>query len=149
MEYQLNDVCAVNIAYEDGDGAACDPTGNAVYTVYKDNVVMALTGNLAKINSETGFFGIALDLTAANGFEADADYTVRIAATIDGQSVVRKRDFRIKATPPWDTAAKILANKRVQTKATGAIVIYDDDGVTPLLTLTPTEDASTITVTPS
>jgi len=47
------------------------------------------------------------------------------------------------------TADKVLANKAVQTKSTGVIVIYDDDGATPLLTLTPTDDESTLTLTPS
>jgi len=46
------------------------------------------------------------------------------------------------------TAAKVLANKAVQTKSTGVIVIYDDDGVTPILTLTPTDGESTVTRTP-
>lgn len=47
------------------------------------------------------------------------------------------------------TAGKMLANKAVQTKSTGVIVIYDDDGITPILTLTPTDAESTITRTPS
>jgi hypothetical protein len=47
------------------------------------------------------------------------------------------------------TADKILANKAVQTKSTGAIVFYDDDGTTPILTITPTDGESTITRTPS
>ena len=46
-------------------------------------------------------------------------------------------------------AAKVIVNKAVQTKATGAIVYYDDDGVTPLLTHTPTDGESTLTRTPS
>jgi len=47
------------------------------------------------------------------------------------------------------TADKVIANKAVQTKSTGAIVIYDNDGVTPILTLTPTDAESTVTRTPS
>jgi len=44
---------------------------------------------------------------------------------------------------------KLLKNKAVQTKSTGAVVYYDDDGVTPILTQTPTDAAATITRTPS
>jgi len=44
-----------------------------------------------------------------------------------------------------DLILKILKNKAVQNKTTGAIVIYDDDGVTPILTLTPTDSATEIT----
>jgi len=47
------------------------------------------------------------------------------------------------------TADKILLNKAVQTKSTGAVVYYDDDGSTPLITQTPSEDSTTVTRAPS
>jgi len=47
------------------------------------------------------------------------------------------------------TTDKLLKGKAVQTKSTGAVVYYDDDGVTPILTQTPTDAAATITRTPS
>jgi hypothetical protein len=47
------------------------------------------------------------------------------------------------------TADKILANKAVQTKSTGAIEYYDDDGQTVILTHTPDDGESAITRTPS
>jgi len=47
------------------------------------------------------------------------------------------------------TADKILANKAVQSKSTGAIDYYDDDGQTIILTHTPTDGQSSITRTPS
>jgi len=47
------------------------------------------------------------------------------------------------------TVDKILANKAVQNKLTGAIDYYDDDGQTVILTHIPTEDESSITRTPS
>jgi len=46
------------------------------------------------------------------------------------------------------TADKILANKAVQNKATGAIDYYDDDGQTIILTHTPNDGQSSITRTP-
>jgi hypothetical protein len=45
--------------------------------------------------------------------------------------------------------AKILANLSKQHKITGAITIYDDDGITPILTLTPSDDGEYIILTPS
>jgi len=48
-----------------------------------------------------------------------------------------------------ETAVKMLINKAIQTKTTGAVVYYDDDGETPLLTLTPTDSEIDITRTPS
>lgn len=46
------------------------------------------------------------------------------------------------------TVDKILANKAIQNKSTGAIDYYDDDGQTIILTHTPTDDESSITRTP-
>jgi hypothetical protein len=48
-----------------------------------------------------------------------------------------------------EKAVKTLLNKAVQTKITGAIDYYDDDGATVILTHTPTDTESTVTRTPS
>jgi hypothetical protein len=47
------------------------------------------------------------------------------------------------------TCEKMLANKAVQSKSTGAIDYYDDDGQTIILTHTPTDGESSISRTPS
>jgi hypothetical protein len=47
------------------------------------------------------------------------------------------------------TVDKILANKAIQKKSTGAIDYYDDDGQTIILTHTPADGESSITRTPS
>jgi len=46
-------------------------------------------------------------------------------------------------------ASKVILNKAIQTKASGAVVYYDDDGTTPLVTHTPTDSSTQITRTPS
>ena len=46
-------------------------------------------------------------------------------------------------------AAKMLVNKAIQNKVTGAIVYYDGDGQTVILTHTPNDGESEITRTPS
>ena len=46
------------------------------------------------------------------------------------------------------TADKMLANKAVQTKSTGRIEYYDDDGQTVLLTHTPSDAEATLARTP-
>jgi len=51
--------------------------------------------------------------------------------------------------PRLDAAIKLLSNKVIQTKSSGEMIVYDDDGSTPLLTLTPSENDTTITMTPS
>ena len=47
------------------------------------------------------------------------------------------------------TADKMLANKAVQTKSTGQISYYDDDGQTILLTHAPTDAEDALTRTPA
>ena len=49
----------------------------------------------------------------------------------------------------FEKAAKVLVNKAVQNKSTGAIEYYDDDGQTVILTHTPTDEESAIIRTPS
>ena len=48
-----------------------------------------------------------------------------------------------------DKAAKVLVNKAVQNKLSGAITFYEDDGVTTFLTHTPSDAEATITRAPS
>jgi len=48
-----------------------------------------------------------------------------------------------------EKAVKSLINKAIQNKNTGAVVYYDDDGETELLTHTPTDSDTEITRTPS
>jgi hypothetical protein len=47
------------------------------------------------------------------------------------------------------TVDKILANKAVQNKVTGAISYYDDDGTAVILTHTPDDGSSSVTRMPS
>ena len=47
------------------------------------------------------------------------------------------------------TAEKMLANKAVQTKSTGKVDYYDDDGSTVLLSQTPADSDTEVTRTPS
>lgn len=66
----------------------------------------------------------------------------------DGDSLVANDEIVWSATGRV-TADKMLANKAVQNKATGQIKYYDDDAQTVLLTVTPADEALTITRTPS
>lgn len=55
------------------------------------------------------------------------------------------------AQHPFDIekAVKMLVNKAVQNKSTGAIDYYDDDGQSVVLTHTPAETESSVTRTPN
>jgi len=48
-----------------------------------------------------------------------------------------------------EKAAKSIVNKAIQNKSSGAVVYYDDDGETPILTHTPDDSDTEITRAPS
>ncbi len=56
--------------------------------------------------------------------------------------------FAVNRLAILDKAAKMLLNKAVQNKVTGAIQYYDDDGQTVILTHTPQDGESQITRAP-
>ena len=111
----------------------------------------------AEANTTNGFAdegqGYSLALTAAELQAARIVVYVVDQATkvwLDTALVIETYGHA-SAQHPFDieTAVKMLINKAVQTKTTGAVVYYDDDGETPLLTLTPTDSEIDITRTPS
>jgi len=117
------------------------PTDTAYY---KDGAgswtSLSITGTFSEIGS-TGLYEISL--TAA---EMNHDWIV-IKATASGAADTFVT-FKMYTGDIYQ-AAKTLTNKAVQTKATGVIVYYDDDGETPVITMTPADGASQITRTPS
>ena len=81
--------------------------------------------------------------------------TISLAgAVIDGETVnavlaAFSIENRFASSSLFQKAAKLLVNKAVQNKVSGAIEYYDDDGETVVLTHTPSDAESTITRTPS
>ena len=65
----------------------------------------------------------------------------------DGDTIVADKEIVWSGTGAV-TADKLLANKAVQSKSSGQIKYYDNDGQTLLLTHTPTDAAADITRTP-
>ena len=58
--------------------------------------------------------------------------------------------FTIKTeNPSVEKAVKMLVNKAIQDKVSGAVVYYDDDGQTVILTHTPVDSDGEIVRTPS
>ena len=75
-------------------------------------------------------------------------------AVIDGETVnavlaTFSIESRFAGNVLFQKAAKLLVNKAVQNKSTGAINYYDDDGETIILTHTPSDGESAITRMPS
>lgn len=62
----------------------------------------------------------------------------------DGDNLIESMEYFWSGTGRI-TSDKLLANKAVQNKSNGQIRYYDDDGQTALVTLTPSEDADTVT----
>lgn len=142
----------------DKDGASITRSTNGTIIVFKDDVISASEAGITDTEDFGGITGIhncKIDLSSDAFYAAGHDYSVVLAgATIDGESVnavlaTFSIENRFAGSLTFEKAAKMLINKAIQNKVTGAIVFYDDDGVTPLLTHTPTDSESEITRTPS
>jgi len=78
----------------DGTGAPADADGNVSYSVYEAETATAiLTGTMANLASQTGFYSESIGCTTANGFERYKTYTVRITAAINSISVAKLYSF--------------------------------------------------------
>jgi len=107
----------------------------------------------AASHDENGYYGVQLDATDTGTLGS-----LRVAISESGALPVWQ-DFMVVPSHIYDwlfgdgglyeIAAKSLTNKAVQTKSSGAVVYYDDDGETPILTQTPTDTETMITRTPS
>ena len=142
----------------DKSGASITRSTDGTIQVYKDDGTTESTAGLTDtedFDSLTGIHNCKIDLSSDAFYATGHDYSVVLAgATIDGETVnavlaTFSIENRFAGSLTFEKAAKMLINKAIQNKATGVIVFYDDDGVTPLLTHTPTDSASEITRTPS
>ena len=142
----------------DKDGASITRSTNGTIKVYKDDGTTESTVGITDIedfDSLTGIHNCKIDLDSDAFYAPGHDYSVVLAgATIDGKSVnavlaTFSIENRFAGSLLFEKAAKMLINKAIQNKATGAIQYYDDDGETVILTHTPTDGESEITRTPS
>jgi len=113
-------------------------TGQAYGILVNGSGVVALLENCAvKSSSDNAGYG-PYDLRQATGklIVSGCAYETTAGKITQGNSKLNK-------------AIKLLINKAVQNKSTGAIDYYDDDGSTILFTHAPTDGESSITRTPS
>ena len=142
---------------DDADGKTAE-TGLSIVQanirLSKNGGDFAQTHNTAgATHDENGYYDVPLDTS-----DTDTLGCLRITISKSGALPVWE-DFMILPAAVYNAvfgsgsifvkAAKTLVNKAVQTKSTGVINYYDDDGGTVLLTHTPTDAESTITRTPS
>ncbi|RKY09838.1 MAG: hypothetical protein DRP56_02045 [Planctomycetota bacterium] len=106
-DYEIGSAVLFNFQALDGNGQAVDADATPTYEVYVNNAPMspAITGEMAKIDGQTGFYGGDIAATAAAGFEAGNTYTIRIAATIDGADTLTTDTFQISANSATTTTA--------------------------------------------
>ena len=116
-----------------GSGAASDATGTVSYSIYEDETSTAiLTGSMAQLSSQTGFYSEQIACTVANGFERFKSYTARITATVATVAVAKAytflclggEDTTTATTGALTTLAKFQSYTGVST---------DDDLITSLI----------------
>jgi len=139
-------------------GASITRATNGTVKVYKDDGTSESTAGIVDTEDFDGLTGVhncKINLSADTFYAPGHDYSVVLAgAVIDGETVNAvlasfSIENRFAGSELFCKAAKVLVNKAVQDKITGAISYYDDDGQTLLLTHTPSESESSITRTPS
>lgn len=94
-EFKITDTITFNFQAQDGNGVAVDPSDTPSYIVYEGNEVMSpeVSGEMSKIDGQTGFYGGSIELTLDAGFAAGQTYTIRIQATVDGVTVATLYTF--------------------------------------------------------
>lgn len=142
----------------DKSGASITRTTNGTIKVYKDDGTTESTVGITDtedFGSLTGVHNCKMDLSADAFYAKGHDYSVVLSgATIDGETVnavlaTFSIENRFAGSAFFEKAAKLLINKAIQNKITGAINYYDDDGETVILTHTPNDAETEITRTPS
>jgi len=140
------------------DGASVTRATDGAIKVYKDDGTAESTAGITDtedFDSLTGVHNCKIDLSADAFYAKGHDYSVvLVGAVIDGETVnavlaTFSIESRFAGNVLFQKAAKLLVNKAVQNKSTGAINYYDDDGETIILTHTPSDGESAITRIPS
>ena len=140
------------------DGASITRATDGTISVYKDDGITQSTSGITDtedFDSVTGVHNCKIDLSADAFYAKGHDYSVvLVGAVIDGETVnavlaTFSIESRFAGSALFQKAVKLLVNKAVQNKSTGAINYYDDDGETIILTHTPSDGESAITRMPS
>ena len=157
-DYKVDSILYFCWDTNDKNGASITRTTDGTIKVYKDDGTVESTAGITDsedFDSLVGVHNCRIDLSADTFYAKGHDYSVVLAgATIDGKTVnaVLARfsiENRFAGSSLFQTSARMLVNKAIQNKVTGAISYYDDDGETVILTHTPSDAESTITRTPS
>lgn len=136
-------------------GASITRATNGTISVYKDNEPTQSVAGITDTEDFDGLTGVhacTIDLSADAFYAIESNYTVVLSgAVIDGNTInavlahfsIENRESSIGplATEVHLCKAALL-NKRIQTISTGVVIVYDDDGMAALATLTPSVDST-------
>ena len=157
-DYKVDSILYFCWDTNDKNGASITRATDGTIKVYKDDGTVESTAGITDsedFDSLVGVHNCRIDLSADTFYAKGHDYSVVLAgATIDGKTVnavlaAFSIENRFAGSSLFQNSARMLVNKAVQNKVTGAISYYDDDGETVILTHTPSDAESTITRTPS
>ena len=122
-------------------GAPADAAGSVAYSVYEDETSTAiLTGTMAKLASQTGFYSEQIGCTAANGFEQFKSYAVRITATVSAISVAKTYSFLCVGAGDTPSATTGALTTTALVKNYLGITSTDDDTLIGYLVSRATDD---------
>lgn len=143
--------------------AALEDADFAIYkgsSLTQHTVIASVVTFVEDMDGMTGVHRLDIDTSVdshSGFFAAGNDYSVVLypdTETLDGKAVSSvighfSIENRFSSSSVVQKAAKVIVNKAVQNKSTGAIDYYDNDEATVILTQTPTDSATEITRTPS
>ena len=113
-----------------GTGAPADATGDVSYSIYEDETGTAiLTGTMAKLAAQTGFYSEQIACTADNGFEQYKTYTIRISATVVAVAVAVAYSFIALGAEDLPTATTGALTTTANFKTFAGITSTDDDAL--------------------
>jgi hypothetical protein len=109
--------------HDPNTGVLTDTDGVPAYRIYEDETATAiLADSMAKLDNAntTGFYAETIACTTANGFEDRKNYTIYIAATVDGDTGGIPYTFNVDPFGPglynWKARTKAF-NFNAKTKA--------------------------------
>lgn len=140
------------------NGSSTSRSTDGTIKIYKDDGSSECTVGITdteNFDSLTGVHNCKIDTGADSFYAPGHDYSVvLVGAVIDGETVNTvlasfSIENRFAGSSLFEKAAKMLINKAVQNKITGAIDYYDDDNSTVILTHTPDDSQDSISRMPS
>lgn len=116
-------------------GDAMDATGDVTYSVYEETTsTPILSGNMAKLDTQTGYYAATVACTSDNGFESGKTYNIHLEATVDGVSRHTNRSLAIQNDPTESAHEALQWRENRLVKSGNVLTLYNDADNAPLKT---------------